>query len=332
MVQIYPPTTEVRQHPPLGADSPIYVDHASTVALIPAYNEHRFIGSMVLAVRQFVDLVVVIDDGSSDNTAEIAQRAGATVVRHTVNQGKATAVNTGFSLIRQMCPQAIVMIDGDGQHCAGDIPTVLAPILDGRADVVIGSRFLQVKSAIPAYRQVGQHGLTLMTNLASGVSVSDSQSGFRAFSARAVEQLSFSQGGFSIESEMQFQAREHCLRVAEVPIEVIYAEPAKRNPFKHGVQVLNGIVKLVGQTRPLMFFGMFGMILFMLGAGLGLYIIDIYSRTQHLAVGYGLITVLLCVIGMLLFFAGILLHSTHTMMLDLRRTLLDRLSQAGVQQ
>src|SRR5689334_19403099 len=116
---------EVREHPPVGVDSPTYTQRAATVALIPAYNEHRFIGSMVLAVRQFVDLVVVVDDGSSDNTAEIAQRAGATVVQHTVNQGKATAVNTGFSFIRQLCPQAIVMIDGDGQHCAHDIPTVL---------------------------------------------------------------------------------------------------------------------------------------------------------------------------------------------------------------
>src|SRR3954451_7486812 len=233
MIQVAPLPMVEREHPLIGADPPTYTEGAATVALIPAYNERRFIGSMVLAVRQFVDLVVVVDDGSSDNTAEIAQRAGATVVRHTLNQGKATAVNTGFSFIRQMCPRAIVMIDGDGQHCPNDIPTVLAPILDGCADVVIGSRFLQVKSAIPAYRQVGQHGLTLMTNLASGVSVSDSQSGFRAFSTRALEQLSFSQGGFSIESEMQFQAREHGLRVVEVPIEVIYAEPAKRNPIKH---------------------------------------------------------------------------------------------------
>src|SRR5262249_25238610 len=152
----------------------------------------------------------------------------------------------------------------------------LAPILESRADVVIGSRFLQIKSAIPAYRQVGQHGLTMMTNLASGVSVSDSQSGFRAFSAHALDQLSFSQGGFSIESEMQFLAREHRLRIAEVPIKVIYAEPAKRSPIAHGVQVLNGILRLVSQTRPLLFFGMTGMALFVSGITLGLYILDIY--------------------------------------------------------
>src|SRR5919202_3956184 len=150
------------------------------------------------------------------------------------------------------------MLDGDGQHCAEDIPQVLAPVLDGVADVVVGSRFLEVKSDIPAYRQVGQHGLTLVTNLASGVRISDSQSGFRAFSPLALDALSFSQGGFSIESEMQFLVREHKLRLVEAPIKVIYAEKAKRNPVHHGMQVINGIMRLVGQIRPLLYFGLPG--------------------------------------------------------------------------
>jgi hypothetical protein len=202
----------------------------------------------------------------------------------------------------------------------------LAPILDGEADVVIGSRFLQVKNEIPAYRQVGQHGLTMMTNLASGLSVSDSQSGFRGFSARALEQLTFSQGGFSIESEMQFQAREHGLRVAEVPIAVVYAEPAKRNPITHGMQVLNGIIRLVSQTRPLLYFGLTGLALFVSGLALGLHILDIYVRTHNLAIGYCLLMLLLCVLGVLVFFGGIILHSTRSMLSELRACLLDRIS------
>jgi glycosyltransferase involved in cell wall biosynthesis len=300
--------------------------------LIPAYNEERFIGSIVLAAQDHVDLVVVVDDGSRDRTSELARRAGAVVVQHQVNQGKAAAVNTGFAYVRSLQPEAMIMLDGDGQHCAADIPTVIQPVLDNTADIVVGSRFLNVKSKIPIYRQLGQHGLTLATNLASGVNSSDSQSGYRAFSAHALRELSFGQGGFSIESEMQFLARMHKLRVAEVPVHVIYAEPAKRNPFKHGLQVIQGILRMIGQTRPLMFFGMFGLVLFALGSGLGLYIIDIYSRTQHLAIGYALVTVLLCVIGVLLFFAGILLHSTHAMMWELRRTLIDRLAHGGLQQ
>ncbi|HEU5014599.1 MAG TPA: glycosyltransferase family 2 protein [Roseiflexaceae bacterium] len=300
-----------------------------TVALIPAYNEERFIGSLVLAVRAYVDQVVVIDDGSRDRTIAIAKLAGATVIQHQVNQGKAAAVNTGFAYVRQFKPSAVVMLDGDGQHCADDIPQVLEPVVDGSADIVVGSRFMEVKSDIPAYRQVGQHSLTLATNLASGVRISDSQSGYRAFSARALEELSFGQGGFSIESEMQFQAREHSLRVIEVPIKVIYAERAKRNPFKHGMQVVNSIVRMVGQTRPLVYFGLAGVTLFILGTLLGLYMVNIFTQTHTLAVGYGLITVMLCVMGMFLFFAGVMLHSTREMMIEMRRSLVERLSRVG---
>ncbi len=295
-----------------------------TVALIPAFNEERFIGSLVLAVQSYVDHVIVVDDGSSDRTVEIARKAGATVVQHRINQGKAAAVNTGFAYVRRLQPAVLVMLDGDGQHCAEDIPQLLAPVRENEADVVVGSRFLTIKSEIPAYRKVGQHSLTLMTNLASGVRVSDSQSGFRAFSARALEQLSFSQGGFSIESEMQFLVREHQLRVLEVPIKVIYAEPAKRNPVSHGMQVLNGILRLVGQIRPLLFFGLSGFITLLLGLGLGLHIVNVYAQTQTLAVGYGLLTVLLCVVGMLLFFVGLVLHSMRGMLIEVRRSLLDR--------
>lgn len=299
---------------------------APTIALVPAHNEERFIGSLVLALQAYVDRVCVIDDGSHDRTAEIAEKAGAIVRRLEVNQGKAAAVNTGLNYIRQLNPAAVVMLDGDGQHCADDVPCVLAPILEGAADIVVGSRFLDIKNDIPIYRQIGQHGLTLVTNLASGVPVGDSQSGYRAFSPRALVQLCFSQAGFSLESEMQFLARECNLRIVEVPISVRYDEPAKRNPFGQGMQVVNGILQLVGQVRPLLFFGVSGCGIIFLGAALGLHIIDVYTRTHQLAVGYGLITVMLSVVGMLLFFAGVILHSIRGMLTDLRRGIFDRLS------
>ena len=321
----YTPTTERPSQP--AHPHPSH-PRGPTVALIPAYNEERFIGSLVLMVASYVDMVLVVDDGSGDRTAAIARRAGASVIQHQTNRGKAAAVNTGFRYIRRLQPAAVVMLDGDGQHCAEDIPGLLAPVLNGSADIVVGSRFLQVKSKIPLYRRVGQHALTLATNLASGVHISDSQSGFRAFSAHALEQLCFSQRGFSLESEMQFLAREHKLRLAEVPIRVIYAERAKRNAAGHGMQVVNGILRLVGQIRPLLFFGLTGLAIFMLGVALGLRIVEIYARTRQLAVGYGLLTVLLTVIGAVLFFAGVILHSMRAMLLELRTSLLDRLAPA----
>jgi glycosyltransferase involved in cell wall biosynthesis len=298
----------------------------STVALIPAHNEERFIGSLVLSVRPFVDAVIVVDDGSADQTAEIARRAGAIVLRHQINQGKAAAANTAFQHARQLAPRAVVMLDGDGQHCAEDIPAVLAPVLDDAADIVVGSRFLSVRSDIPAYRQVGQHGLTLLTNLASGVPISDSQSGYRAFSARALEALTFGQGGFSLESEMQFLASELRLRVVEVPIKVIYAEPAKRNPVSHGMQVVNAVLRLVGQKRPLLFFGFSGFATLLSSIVLGFEVVNIFAQTRQLATGYAMLTVMLSLIGIVLLFAGIMLHSVRGMMVELRQRLIERLA------
>lgn len=300
-----------------------------TVALIPAFNEERFIGSIVLGTRMYVDQVIVVDDGSTDQTADIARRAGATVIQHLENQGKTAAVNTGFAYARRMQPCAVVMLDGDGQHAPDDIPALLHPIEEGASDIVIGSRFLSVRSEIPAYRKVGQHGLTLMTNLASGVSLTDSQSGFRAFSVAALQHLWFSQDGFAVESEMQFLVREHRLSLTEVPIKVTYADPAKRNPVRHGVQVVNGIMRLVGQLRPLLFFGLSGLMTLMLGFSLGIHVINIYAATLQLAVGYALLTVLLCVVGIVLSFAGIILHSMRGMMIEMRRNLVERLAEPG---
>lgn len=328
MAHVAHPTTMATMQPlEVDRTAPQQSLAGATVALIPAYNEERFIGSLVLAVSEFVDHVVVVDDGSQDRTADIAGMAGAIVIEHELNQGKSAAVNTGFDYLRQHRPAAVIMLDGDGQHYPDDIPHVLAPVLVDEADIVVGSRFLTVKSDIPAYRQVGQHGLTIATNLTSGVWISDSQSGFRAFSTRALEHLSFRQGGFSIESEMQFLVRDHRLRVAEVPIRVIYAEPPKRNPVSHGMNVLNGILLLVGQTRPLLFFGVAGLATLIAGGLLGLYIIDIYARTQSLAIGYGLITVVLGVIGVSLIFTGLILHSMRGIFLELRQNIMERLSR-----
>jgi hypothetical protein len=140
--------------------------------------------------------------------------------------------------------------------------------------------------------------------------------------------MSFGQDGFTIESEMQFLAHQHDLRIAEVPVTMIYAERAKRNPLRHGTQVLRGILSLVGQKRPLLFFGTAGLLCLLAGLVLGAYMVDIYLASRQLAVGYGLITVLLCVVGMLQLFIGVVLHSVRNMIFDVRRSLFERLDSA----
>jgi glycosyltransferase involved in cell wall biosynthesis len=289
------------------------------VAVIPAYNEERYIGSVVLTTRKHVDTVIVVDDGSTDLTAEIAEEAGAVIVRHESKQGKGKALNTGLRRIRELDPAAVVMLDGDGQHLPMEVPQVLAPILGGEADLVIGSRYLQKGGGVPRNRIWGHRVFNLLTRVASGVGASDSQSGFRALSPRAIECTTFSSDGFSVESEMQFLAHQHNLRLMEVPITADYVEEAKRPVVNHGLMVLNGVLRLIGQYRPLLFFGVPGLVVLLTGIGWGGWVVSIYQRTSQLAVGYALISLLLTILGSLSLFAGVILHSVRGLLLELVR-------------
>jgi hypothetical protein len=172
---------------------------------------------------------------------------------------------------------------------------------------------------IPGLRSIGQVGMTLATNLASGTAVTDSQSGFRAFSERAIETLLFRARGFNVEGEMQFQARDHELLVIEMPITARYDDPPKRSVFRHGLLVLDGVFRLAARHRPLLFFGSPGALLVLLGLAIGLHVQDIYTRTQELAIGYGLLTVLCTIVGLVALFTGITLHAMRAVYLDLER-------------
>jgi len=289
------------------------------VALIPAYNEERCIGSVVLRTRDFVDVVIVVDDGSRDATARVAEAAGATVIRHKTNEGKGLALTTGFRAVRTLCPDALIVLDSDGQHKPDEIPLLLEAMALQGADMVVGSRFRDREQLdkIPGGRRIGLRAVTTMTNVFSGVTVSDSQSGFRAFSSRALSLLTFRGAGFSVESEMQFLARAHKLSVAEVSISADYDDPAKRNPLVQGFDVVNGVLRLVGQTRPLLFLGGPGLVILLSGLLLGLLVVSIYASSQKLAMGYALISVLCVVVGALSLFSGIILHSVRALLLSL---------------
>ncbi len=318
-----------RPNPPLASvlDEPIAPSFAavmladidqrfSVVAVIPAFNEDRFIASVVLKARQYVDAVIVVDDGSTDMTAELAEAAGAIVVKHERNLGKSAAINTGLCLVQEMAVEAAVFLDGDGQHHPEDIPHLVEMVRTSHADIVVGSRFLQRGNHIPRWRLFGQHTLTAVTNILSGVSVTDSQSGFRALSSRAIEAMRFGQNGFTVESEMQFQARECDLKMIEAPISVTYAEGPKRNPVSQAVQVINGVLRLAGQHRPLLFFSVPGVALLVTGASAGLRVVLIYQATMELAIGHALLAVLAVILGTLSLSLGVMLHSIRGLLIQ----------------
>lgn len=282
---------------------------AGVVVVIPAFDEERFIASVVLQAMPYAERVIVVDDGSRDRTADLAEAAGAVVIRQPENRGKAAALNAGFAHARTLHPRVVVCLDGDAQHEPAEVPTLVAPILAGEADVVVGSRFLETKSDIPAWRQVGQHTLTALTNNMSGLHLTDSQSGFRAFSPTAVDLLRFTSQGLSVESEMQFLLGPAGLRVTEVPISVRYQDGNKRNPVVHGLQVVDAMITLVARRRPLLFFSLPGALLATAGMVIGLNVILTMSRTGTLLVGSTVLTTLLILVGLLMGVSGVILHS-----------------------
>ena len=286
------------------------------LVVIPAYNEERFIGSVVLNVKKYVDTVIVVDDGSEDNTAEIASMAGALVVREAENQGKGAAMNVGFRKALEFNPEAVVTIDADGQHVPRELPLVVGPVLEGEADLVVGSRYLEDTSEVPTHRVWGHKVFNLITKATSGTKVTDSQSGYRAFSKKAVEAISFSSAGFSVESEMQFIAKENDLRIKEVPITIYYRDAPKRSVWRQGLNVLAGILRLAGQYRPLVYIGIPSLAVAFTGFGWGIYVVDIFRRTNQLAVGYAMISVLLTIVGMVGFSTSVILHSVRGLLID----------------
>lgn len=279
------------------------------IAAIPCFNEERFIGSVLLKVKKYVDKVVVIDDGSSDGSVEVASAAGAIVHSHGINRGYGAAIRTALDKGREHGADVLVVIDGDGQHDARDIPRLVKPVLDGEADVVIGSRFLGRSRGVPLYRRMGHRVLNVATNVGSGHRLSDSQSGFRAYSRKALDALDLMEDGMSVSSEMQFAMRQAGLRVAEVPIEVSYADKAKRNPVGHGVSVLSRVLVLVSLRQPFVLFGIPGVLLLGGGLALALRVLGIWGRTNQLAIGNFLGAILLCLTGVLGLFAALMLQA-----------------------
>jgi glycosyltransferase involved in cell wall biosynthesis len=284
------------------------------VAAIPCHNEERCVGSVVVKAKKFVDCVVVIDDGSTDATAEIASGAGAAVHAHGENRGYGAAIRSAMAEARRLGADILVVLDGDGQHDPNEIPSLIRPLVEGESDIALGSRFIGDGQKPPLYRRVGQRVLTATTNIGSGQRVSDSQSGFRAYSARALRELRLVESGMSISSEIQFAVSRSGLKVAEVPINVSYADKSKRSAVGHGFSVLSRIFVLISLKQPLVLFGVPGLGLLAGGLVLGARVLSIYGETNQLALGTALGTVLLCLAGLLSLFAALMLQSMKELM------------------
>lgn len=209
------------------------------IAAIPAYNEERHIEEIVTKTLQYVDEVIVVDDGSTDRTGERAERAGADLVTHRQNRGYGGALKSCLEKGREQGADVLVLLDADGQHLPDEVLKVARPVAEGRADIVIGSRFLNNHNDVPRYRKFGIDVITWLFNAMSSVKVSDAQSGFRAYSKKALDMLlPLEEEGMSISMEIIIKARKLGLRMCEVPITCLYIEGSSTyNPVVHGVSV-----------------------------------------------------------------------------------------------
>jgi glycosyltransferase involved in cell wall biosynthesis len=207
------------------------------IAVIPAYNEATRIGPVIEDAKQYAHKVIVVDDGSSDDTAYVAEAAGAFVVRHIENSGAGAATMTGIEAARRLGATTVVTLDADGQHDATEIPRLLAPIEKGEADMVFANRFGQ-KNSIPAIRRVFNALGNILTFMATSRWVQDSQSGFKAFGPKALKDVDLRMRGFEFCTEIVRESVQHKWRIAEIPTKVIYSEytMAKGQSFAMGVK------------------------------------------------------------------------------------------------
>jgi glycosyltransferase involved in cell wall biosynthesis len=282
-----------------------------TIAVIPCCNEESTIGSVVLKTKRFVNQVLVIDDGSSDETKKIAKAAGAIVISHRKNKGKGAAIRTGFQYALENDFDYVVTIDGDGQHNPVEIPDLLSNVMNNGNDISIGFR-VGDSTEMPMWRRVGKRVLDYTTSMGTGGFVTDSQCGFRAFSKKAVESIvpTLKGNSFSVESEQLINAHELGLKVINTNVTCKYndLDTSTKNPASHGLSVLGYVIWVIAEKRPLLFISAPGFALVAIGILLGIYALQVSIQNSVFLTAYAFMANILLVIGAFAILIGLVLH------------------------
>jgi len=278
---------------------------------IPAYNEEKNIASIIVKLKKIVDTIIVCNDGSNDSTSEIAKNLGVIVIDHSKNLGYGAGIHSIFRKAREINSDVLVTIDADGQHRIEDIKKVVEPIEKGEADLIIGSRFLDTtQKQIPEYRKIGIKLITKVTNSSLKNKITDSQSGFRAYSKNVVSKLNVSDIGMGISTEILIKSSAHGFRIAEVPITVLYdGDTSTHNPVSHGTSVLFSTLKYTSIEHPLKFYGIPSVILLIIGATFSYFAVQYYVEIGRLNTNLTIVSASVVLIGIVLLITAILLYS-----------------------
>jgi len=278
---------------------------------IPAFNEEKNIGAILIKLKNISKDIIVCDDGSNDLTAEIAKELGANVISHKRNLGYGAGIRTIFLKAKEINADILITFDADGQHRIEDISTILKPMTNDEADIIIGSRFLVENNEIPKYRKIGIKAITSITNSSIGKKLSDSQSGFRAYNKKILENITPSESGMGVSTEILIKASKKKFRITEVPIVVSYeGDTSTQNPVSHGASVILSTMKFTSIERPLTFYGIPGMILFSIGLFFIVWTLQIFSETRQIITNITLIGIGGIMIGILFLMTAIILYTT----------------------
>jgi len=278
---------------------------------IPAFNEEKNIAAIITKLADITDTIIVCNDGSSDLTSDIAEKMGAFVINHEKNLGYGAAIRSIFLKAKELDGDILVTFDADGQHRIEDIEKVTKPIIDQEADLVIGSRFLdESEKEVPRYRKVGIKVITKITNASIKKQLTDSQSGFRAYSKKVLNELNPSELGMGISTEILIKASNKNFRITEVPIKILYSgDTSTHNPVSHGSSVILSTIKYTSIEHPLKFYGIPSMILFIIGISFTYLAVEYYAEIGRLNTNLTIIAAGTVLIAVVLLITSILLYS-----------------------
>jgi glycosyltransferase involved in cell wall biosynthesis len=235
---------------------------------------------------------------------------GAIVIKHPKNLGYGSAIRSIFLKSREINSEVLVTIDADGQHKIEDIEKVAKPVVDGQADVSIGSRFLDKHDNAPKYRKLGINIITKVTNSSLSEKITDAQSGFRAYNNKVLQGLTPSDSGMGISTEILIKSSNLGFKIAEVPTEIQYeGDTSSQNPVSHGTGVLLSTLKYISIERPLRFYGIPSFILFAIGFAFTFFATQYYAEVGRLNTNLTLIAAGTLVIAVILIVTAILLYS-----------------------
>jgi glycosyltransferase involved in cell wall biosynthesis len=287
---------------------------------IPAFNEAKTIEDIIMKSKKHADGVIVYDDGSTDNTYDLAKSSGATVIKSPKNTGYGAAIRALFQAAKDQNADIMITLDSDGQHNPDQIPVLIEPLLKQGVDLVIGSRFLNRndKERVPRYRSFGIKTITKLTQAASYGGITDAQSGFRAYNKNALSKINLFEDGMAVSIEILLRAKEKNLLTTEVPISINYdvKDTSTHNPISHGVGVLYSVLQFISLRHPLAFYGLPGIALLGVAAFFLRNALHLFSTTGYVSTNMILISVGIAVVGVVLLATAAIVYTLVALLKD----------------